>query len=375
MKDKIKIILFKIFTLLPIKKNKIVCNNFNGKGYGDNPKYIVNELLIDNNYDIVWICQSKYSDSVPKGVRVVTGGIRGLYEYATAKIWISNVRLPLYLTKRRKQFYIQTWHGGLGLKKCEKDVINTLTPIYIKMMDKDSKMIDLAISNSKFLTNVYNTALDYHGTILEKGLPRNDSLISNNEDFKYLKNKFNIRDELVLLYAPTFRDNYRTNVYNVDMDKLINTLEKTTNKKWKVLVKFHPNVNNADEIFNFSDKIINCSDYGDINELFLITDLLLTDYSSCMFDFMLLNRKIYLYAPDIEEFMKERDFMIDINKLPFPLAKNMDELLNVINTNINNKDVSKYDKFLSKYGMNETGKSAYEVKKIIDKVIGGKYEV
>ena len=371
----IKKICYSFFCLLPIKKNKIVCCNFHVKAYGDNPKYIVNELL-NKDYDIVWICQAKYNKTVPKEVRVVNGGIKLLYEYATARIWISNVRLPRYLTKRKGTYYIQTWHGGLGLKKCEKDVIHTLNHDYIKTIDKDSKAIDLAVSNSEFLNNVYRKAIDYHGPIIQYGLPRNDNLVSHNKDYKYLKKELNINTDKVLLYAPTFRDNYRISAYNIDPDKIISTLEKATNKTWSILVKFHPNVNNANEIIKFNDKVKNLTDYGDINELFNICDSLITDYSSCMFDYMLLNRNIYLYTPDLEEFMKERNFMIDIASLPFPLAKTHDELIKNISYYAN-KDLSiKYASFNKKYGLNETGNSAKEIALVIDKVIKGEeYEV
>ena len=370
--DIVKAILYKIFCLLPIKNNKIVCCNFHVKAYGDNPKYIVNELLKQKkDYDIVWICQSKYNKTVPDGVRICNGGLKLLYEYATAHVWISNVRLPRILNKRKGQFYIQTWHGGLGLKKCEKDVLHTLSPDYIKTIDKDSKMTDLAVSNSKFLTDLYARAMDYHGEIIEYGLPRNDNLIKNSIDYGYLKKQLNIKTDKVLLYAPTFRDNYRISAYNIDMIQLINTLENVTNNEWSILVKFHPNVINTDKIVNFNEKVINVSDYGDINELFNICDLLITDYSSCMFDYMLLNRLVFLYTPDIDDFIKERNFMIDIYSLPFPIANNNQELFSNIKKYFNKDIKDKYDIFNKLHGLHETGKSAIEIVKVINKVIKG----
>ena len=378
MKKIIKSILFKIFCLLPIKKNKVVCANFYVKAYGDNPKYIVDELLKQNgDYDIVWVCQAKYNDTVPKEVRIVNGGIRLLYEYATAKVWISNVRMPLYFTKRKKQFYLQTWHGGLGLKKCEKEVMHTLSKEYLKTIDKDSQMIDLAVSNSKFLDGVYDRAMDYHGKLIRYGLPRNDNLVKQVTDYRHLKKELGIVTSKVLLYAPTFRDDSRLSAYNLDVDKLLVTLNKQTKEKWTILVKFHPNVSDTDKIIKFNKEVINVSDYGDINALFNICDALITDYSSCMFDYMLLKRNIFLYTPDIDLFMQERNFMIDIYSLPFPIAKNNEELLTNIEKYIGNSNlIDKYDPFNRKYGLNETGESAYQIAKVIEKVIKGeKYEV
>ena len=373
----IKTILYYLFCLLPIKKNKIVCCNFYVKAYGDNPKYIAEELRkAKANYDIVWVCQAKYANTVPKDIRTVCSGLKILYEYATAKVWISNVRLPRYYYKRKNQFYLQTWHGGLGLKKCEKDVLNTLTRDYIKTIDADSKKIDLAVSNSKFLTNLYKTAMNYHGKVIEYGLPRNDALVNMKKNYDYLKKELNIKTKKVLLYAPTFRDNYRISAYNIDTQAIINALQKSTKEDWTILVKFHPNVANTNDIISFNEQVINCSDYGDINELFNICDALITDYSSCMFDYMLLNRNVYLYTPDLDIFMEERNFMIDILTLPFPLAKTNQELLECIKNNSTKEKFNEYSKFNKKYGLNETGKSAEKISIIIDKIIKGeKYEI
>ena len=242
---------------------------------------------------------------------------------------------------------------------------------YIKTIDKDSKATDLAISNSKFLTELYGRAMDYHGVVFEYGLPRNDNLIKNDKDYNYLKDELNIKTPKVLLYAPTFRDNYRISAYNIDMDELIKTLYNITKEEWTILVKFHPNVSNTDKIIKFSDKVINVSNYGDINELFNISDILITDYSSCMFDYMLLNRLVFLYTPDIVDFMKERNFMIDIHELPFPIANDNQELFDNIKAHYNDNVDIKYDKFNRKYGLHETGNSAKEIVNIINKVIKG----
>ena len=135
----------------------------------------------------------------------------------------------------------------------------------------------------------------YDGKILQNGLPRNDILVNNSfNKTNSIRSEYNLGNSKVLIYAPTFRDDARIDVYNINMEKLIDILEENTKCKWKILVKFHPNVLNADKIINFNDNVINCSDYGDINELFTISDALFSDYSSCIFDFMLLNKNIYL---------------------------------------------------------------------------------
>jgi len=373
MKDLVKRVIYTFFSVFPIKKNKIICNNFYSKGYGDNPKYIVNELLKHKEkYEIYWICQSKYNDTLPNGVIPVNSAFKYLYHFATAKVWISNVRLPLYLSKRKRQYYIQTWHGALGFKKIEEDAMQSLSKNYIKSAKKDTKQIDLFISNSKFLSNIYRTAFWYkNNEILEVGIPRNDILKKNDIKLqKALKERLNVSGYNILLYAPTFRVVNSKKIYDIDPEKLVNLLEKITNSKWKILVKLHPNIDNPDEYFNFSDNVVNVSYYSDINELFFITDILITDYSSCAFDYMTLNKPVFIYANDLESYIKERDFYINFKEVPFPIALNKKELAKNIENNINKDFSSLYKDFIKHYGVNETGNSSKEIVKIIDKVIG-----
>ena len=112
----IRIFLYYFFGIFPIKKNKIFIQNFNGKGYGDNPKYIVEEILRrDLDFVLVWAVMPKLSKNFPKGIKTVRyKSIRAIYEEATAKIWIDNCRKQLYVRKRKEQYYIQTWHGMIS---------------------------------------------------------------------------------------------------------------------------------------------------------------------------------------------------------------------------------------------------------------------
>ena len=116
-----------IFRLLPVKKGRIVAENFFGKGYGDNPKYIYDELLINPELELVWLIKKNTDTEFPVGVNVVKRGtLKELYYLATAQVWIDNSRKHYGIRKRKGQMYIQTWHGGIALKKIEKDVENSL---------------------------------------------------------------------------------------------------------------------------------------------------------------------------------------------------------------------------------------------------------
>ena len=172
-------ILYYVFRIFKIKTNKIFCQNFtSGKGIGDSPKYIALELLKDKDkkYDIVWAVKNKKDiKEVPKGIRLVKiYSIQYFYEMATAKIWISNTRFELFTRKRKGQFYIQTWHSPLRLKKIQNDANEYLSEYYKKCMKNDSKMIDVILSGCEFSTEIYKRAFLYDGRILEIGTPRCD---------------------------------------------------------------------------------------------------------------------------------------------------------------------------------------------------------
>ena len=143
------------YSLRPIKKNKIFITSYYGADYGDNGKYIVEELLRrDREFDIVWQVKDHLIDSnhLPDGVRAVKYySKQAILEAQTSSVWIDNSR-KYFGFKRKDQLYIQTWHGGPGIKRCEKDVEDELEKRYLKRAKKDSKMCDLIISNSTFMS-------------------------------------------------------------------------------------------------------------------------------------------------------------------------------------------------------------------------------
>lgn len=158
-----------LFFPFKINNRKIVVCNFYGNGYGDNPKYIVEELLkMKKSLDIVWLVSNKREYKFPKGIRTVKiFSIRSIYEFMTAKIWIDNCRKYFFynLFKKKDTVYIQTWHGGIGLKRAEQEVENHLSKSYICSAKHDSKMIDYFLSGSKWLSDDIKVNFWYDGKI------------------------------------------------------------------------------------------------------------------------------------------------------------------------------------------------------------------
>lgn len=360
-----------ILWLFPIKKNKIVICNYNGKGYGDNGKYIVEQIIEQNlNFDIVWLLNKELmgKSSFPPQVRTVKHrSLRALYELATAQIWIDNCRKSFYPPKRKNQFYIQTWHGGIALKKVEKDVESKLSRTYVNIAKKDSEIANLFLSNSKFCTNLYRNAFWYCGDIIECGSPRNDVLLNNNTRVKQkVRSYFNLNEEInILIYAPTFRADYGVNLYRMNFKKLIEILENSTNNEWCILVRLHPNISDKADFIEYDSKVINATDYDDMYELLATGDILITDYSSTMFEFSLMYKPVFLYAPDIEEYKKDRDFYFDIFSLPFPVAETEEQLYKLIESFDRETYTERLKNFFDELGIVEDGNAAKRVVELI----------
>lgn len=373
IKQYIMIFLFYMFRIFRIKNNKIVICSYLGRGYGDNAKYIVNELLrTDKHYDIVWLLRNM-NDQLPDGVRAVKyNTIKSVYEMVTAKVWIDNRRKPVFVRKRKGQVYIMTWHGGIGLKKVEKAAVDALPDTYIRAAINDSKMADLFISNSKWTTKIYRDYFWYDGPILEVGLPREDILFRDNSN---LKNKvfsqYGIQsDAKVVLYAPTFRKSKCVSdldLYSMNWDELIRTYEYRFGGKWIGMIRLHPNIANQANLLVLPKNIVNVTDYPDMQELLAISDSLITDYSSCVFDFGATKKPAFIYAVDLEEYIKDRDFFFTFDEIPFDMAQDEDGLRKNISNYIEEDYLKKITSFYEECGFFKGGESAKKIAEYIEK--------
>ncbi len=352
--------IFKIYlSLLPIVTNKIVFCNYYGRGYGDNCKYIAEEIIRQHHlYEMVWLVRSEKNDykEFPQQIRLVEyGTLRSLYELATAKIWIDNCRKVHYPIKKSRQYYIQTWHGGLGMKKCERDVEDKLSAIYISNAKKDSLMADYFIANCEFIAKLFRKSFWYEGNILNIGSPRNDVFFRDNSvDIPTIKSRVNVLSgDKVIMYAPTFRNN-TYNYYKINFELLRNVISDKFGGTWKVLVRLHPNIDNC--IYkNIDMDIIDVSSYNDMQELLLISDILISDYSSSIFDYGLQYRPCFLYVPDKNEYATERDFYFAFDEIPFPSADDEKELYNYIQNYDHNVYIDKVHEFYALHEVIDDG--------------------
>lgn len=375
LKEWAAICLQRFFGLFPVDNEKIFSLNYYGKGYGDNGKYVCDVVVKKfPKVKIIWPikgdCELGEAPSNVEAVRYYS--IPFFFHLATSKVWISNARMPSYFRKRKSQYYIQMWHGSIALKQVEADAGTSLIPGYIRGAKNDSRMADLFISNSKYWSELIRKSFWYEGPILECGVPRLDVLYHSYADRNALKDKLGIKAKKVLLYAPTFRADMSVDCYSVDYERLKKTLFEATKEEWNICVRLHPSAVGAGVKLPQTDGVLDFSLYPDMYELMQVTDLLITDYSSTMFEAAFSGIPVILFATDISEYNKDRKFYFNIRELPFPLTETNDELMSAIRTWNNNDYLEKVEEFKRQLGVVKGGNAASQVAEVIIKQLNTK---
>lgn len=365
-----------LLEILPVKKNKIVFINFLGRGWGDNPKYIAAELLRqNNNLDLVWLVSDK-NTTFPRGIRAVKFFSRRCrFELATAKVIVSNVKANIFPIKKNDQYYIQTWHGDFPLKFIEKEAEDTLSAEYLELTKSDSEKTDLILSGSAFFSDIIKESFWYDGEILESGLPRNDLFFESNSKIpQKIRMQLGIPPETAIaLYAPTFRDHGEFFPFP-DFQTILGSLNQHTRQNWVFIVRLHPNdQKRANEIL-YSSKIINGSVLDDMQELEKAADLLITDYSSVMYDFALQQKPVILYTPDLEEYRTAcRNLRPLYDELPFIRTSSDSELQKAIPLALSEDYKKRVDSFLrERVRYFDDGHASERVVERINKIISNK---
>lgn len=366
-----------------IINNRIVIDNFVGNGFGCNPKYIVNEIIKQKlPYELIWLDNGTSNHIYPSNVTKVDYYSKEAFKYlSSAKIIISNCRLNYFIEngfiKKHDQCYIQTWHGCLAFKKIEKDIEhNKIYNRYLKSAKIDSKYINYLISPSSFDLQLLKNNFYYKGDILNIGYPRNDIFFYSENDKETIINKVHSslkipKNKKIILYCPTFRDDDNLQLYKLDVEKIITIAKQKFNDDFVFVIRLHPNIQyKAYELSVIFKNSIDATNYNDIQEILLATDILITDYSSCIFDYSLQHKPAFVYAKDIKEYSQERGFYLNIYEMPFPIAETEDKLIeNIANYN-DKKYVSNLSKFLEKRDSKDNGLASKEIVQIIRNNIG-----
>lgn len=365
---------------LPIIKNRIVVDNYMGKGYACNGKYVTEELLkTPEKYEIIWVAQNPETmkDQFPEGVKLVKYHSKEAYKaYTTAKVWLNNYHMVPYLEnyvfKKPEQTYIQMWHGSLGIKKIENDSkVIQAKKNWLELAKINAKITDYWISNSDFEEDVFRSAFWGAGDILTYGHARNDIFFRDPKPYEEkVKAALGlVEDENFVLYVPTHRDgamNKEMELLNFDMVR--EAFEERFGGKWKVVVRLHPRTKRG-VLGEDAEGVISATQYPDIQELMVSAGALITDYSSCIFDYLLMKRPGFLFVTDRKEYTERRGLYYPLTDTPFPVAgNNVDMRENILHFN---KEVflQRADEFLKGKGCMDDGHASERIKALIDAVI------
>lgn len=363
---------------LPVSRNKILFYNYEGLGYRCNCKYISEEIL-RRKYPVqlIWVVSDIIiKNEIPEGIKTVKKGSFEYYrELYTSKVCIANNDNRLLTERKRdEQYYINTWHGYGPFKKVEASTVRNDERCKNAIKESNSKY-DLFVTASTFYSKIFRTAFLYDGEILECGAPRNDIFWGDNDFRALIQKKYNIvQNKKIVLYAPTFRPDTENSFekYSLDMDKILDAFRARFGTEFMLLYRFHHMLYAYGKNREFYKDGIDVTFYPDVQELLAAADVLITDYSSIMWDFSLQRKPVFLYQNDIEEYGDKPGFYAAPSEWPYPKARTEREFLECIKNFDEESYVRDVDCFLRKYGSCDDGHASERVIERIMEVIEGK---
>jgi CDP-glycerol glycerophosphotransferase len=376
------VFIYHIFLKVLSVDNKVIFFESSvGRNYSSNPKYVYEEMVkqgLDTEYKCIWSLEDTTIEIPGNAIKVKRTRLKYFYYLAVAKIWVCDTRQPGFLVKRINTTYIQLWHGT-PLKKLamDMDVLKSSDGMelaeYKRLFKKNTETWDYLISQSDYTTEKFRSSFDFKKIILNTGFPRNDILVkkNNKECIDLIKIGYNIPlDKKVILYAPTWRDDefYENGIYKFSSQIDFGLLKKELSDTHVILVKLHYLVEDSIEWSNYQGFVYKFDQSWDIQELYLISDVLLTDYSSVMFDYSILKRPMIIYAYDYKKYRDNlRGFYFNIFKVfPGPIVENTQDLLKSIKTYDYNDYEEKYIEFVDKFTSYDDGNAS---SKIIDLIL------
>lgn len=366
---------------IPIKANKIFLINFNSE-YQCNPKWICEELLREQvDCDIVWCirkCTNVVTNRFPSKIRFVRRDSLEFYEeLASSKVIVDNSINVIYVGYRPKkgQYYLGTWHGAIGIKRFDANSVQNRK--WKRDAYTTAKYFSYLISNSDFETMVYRTSFWKDTPIMAYGHARNDIICEGDTDRvrkikAMIREQYELPDDVrVCLYAPTFREKPQSILfggvsndetpYMIDYERVRRALSTRFGGKWVLFVRLHSRMK---KLFKMHHKngVIDVSTYPDIQELLTVVDVGITDYSSWICEYLLTHRPGFLFATDLDNYENnQRGFYYPLQSMPYPVARDNDELEKAILNFQEEGFAEKCDAFLKDKGCIDDGKSSMRI--------------
>ena len=367
-----------------LKRNKILFDVNNGLGYMCNAKYIA-EKLIDTGEDveIVWSITEIAINHFPAPIRTVDRNSAGyIEEISTSGIIVCNTTMNVPFIKRSSQYIINTWHGigpfkRVGVKHNGWSLNNGWTTAVRRWCS----ITDLMIAASDHCPEVYRESLCYKGEIVKWGYARNDV---------FFRDKAEIRDRVyrwlgidkdvsIAIYAPTYRVDIELlkeasafEKYNLRLEDVVKSLEARYKRKFVSVYRMHQIIHRNSLDDGYENYGIDATLYPDMQELLVAADVLITDWSSSIWDFSLARRqgkRVFLYQNDIERATELNGFYMPPDELPFPKGRTTEELCRVIETYDEEQYMRDADSFFEKYGSYDDGHASERVVERIMDVI------
>lgn len=352
---------------LPIDKRKIVFFSF--ARYADHGKYITEKLLKKcKDIDVVWVLKDM-DDLLPEqGRKIMLSNTKEyIYEMETAGMWVFNTLPPDYIVKRKGQIFIETKHwASVTLKRFYLDA-STITDVEsdVEYWEKACSYIDYIITGSDFDTQSCRRGFHFNKEVIQIGSPRSDALFQPEINKEKITAYYHLKtDTQIVLYAPTYRYSKEetalhipeTRSIELDYEKILKTLKEKYGGKWVIMLRLHPGHEDDVKKLNLPDYVIDVSPYADAQELVAASDIMITDYSSIMFEPAFVHKPVFLFATDRETYIdQEYDLLIDYDTLPFPIAENNNKLCEAISKFDRQMYNKKLDVFFKRYGIHEDG--------------------
>lgn len=361
------------FLKKPVRKDWILFESFFGKNYSDSPKYIYEYLskTYPGSYRCIWVIDKRNSRIPYKHKRIKRFSLRYYYYLARCGYFVFNSRQPEWAVKRPESIFLETWHGT-PLKKLVFDIedISSASPKYKQQVYKQSRAWDYLIAPNAFSSETFRRCFMYENAMLETGYPRNDILHAPDRDKLAvdIRRKLGIpSDKKTILYAPTWRDDefYGKGQYKFELHMDLEYMKKMLGDEYVLLLRTHYFIADSLDVSALKGFAINLSKYDDISELYLISDILITDYSSVFFDYANLKRPMLFFTYDLEKYRDVlRGFYIDIEKeVPGPLVFTTEEVVGAIKNidSIQKEYASRYEAFYNRFCEWEDGHASQKV--------------
>ena len=355
----------------------IIFESFLGKQYSDNPRALYEYMTTHYpEYRFLWSVDKRYIDTFEKYdlPYIKRFSMNWMIYMNKATLWITNSRLPLWIPKPKGTTYLQTWHGT-PLKRLATDMEEvhmpgTNTEKYKKNFSKEASKWDFLVSPNEYSSEIFRRAFVFDKTMLETGYPRNDFLFNHNDEESVSKLKKELglpEDKKVILYAPTWRDDsyHSKGRYKFDLEFDLENMYQALGDDYIIILRLHYLVSENLDISGYEHFVYDCSKYEDIRGLYVISDLLVTDYSSVFFDYATLERPMIFYTYDLDNYRdKLRGFYFDFETLATgPLVTTEKALIDAIQESetIDYNERYKVNDFREKFCALEDGHASQRV--------------